>query len=88
MVIGPEAPTTTTSVLSDAVLVERIAALGDRAALAELDGRHGMTLYAIAYTMLLNPDAADVTLPPCVKRGGAQRRSMHRNRRWDGGWLG
>ncbi len=58
MVTGSRAITTPTPVLSDAVLVERIAALGDRAALAELDARYGMTLYAIAYTLLLNPDAA------------------------------
>jgi len=62
MVTGSAALTTSTPVLSDATLVERIAALGDRAALAELDARHGMTLYAIAYTLLLNPDAADVTV--------------------------
>ena len=35
MVTGSATLTTSTSVLSDAVLVERIAALGDRAALAE-----------------------------------------------------
>src|SRR2546426_4682754 len=73
MVTGSGALTTSTPVLSDAVLVERIAALGDRAALAELDTRHGMTLYAIAYTLLLNPDAADVAVaaPP----RGAWRRA-------------
>lgn len=43
----------------DALLVERIAALSDKAALAELDARHGMTLYAIAYNMVFDPAAAD-----------------------------
>src|SRR5438034_4410245 len=57
METGSRAIAPPTLVLSDAVLVERIAALGDRAALAELDARYGMTLYAIAYTLLLNPDA-------------------------------
>src|SRR2546430_9421036 len=39
------------SVPPDALLVERIAALGDKTALAELDARHGMTLYALAYSL-------------------------------------
>ena len=47
------------AVLSDALLVQRIAALSDKTALAELDGRHGMTLYAIAYSLLLDREAAD-----------------------------
>jgi len=44
---------------SDALLVERIAAVSDRNALAELRARHGMTLYAIAYTVVFDPTAAD-----------------------------
>src|SRR2546428_907204 len=67
MVTGSRAIATPMPVLSDAVLVERIAALGDRAALAELDARYGMTLYAIAYTLLLNPDAADVTVAATLR---------------------
>src|SRR6184192_1657800 len=47
------------AVLSDALLVQRIAALSDKPALAELNGRHGMTLYAIAYSLLLEREAAD-----------------------------
>jgi len=47
------------AVLSDALLVQRIAALSDKVALAELDGRHGMTLYAIAYSLLLAREVAD-----------------------------
>ena len=42
--------------------MERIAALGDKAALAELDARHGMTLYAIAYSLLFDPGAADAAV--------------------------
>src|SRR5436309_14443373 len=67
METGSRAIAPPTPVLSDAVLVERIAALGDRAALAELDARYGMTLYAIAYTLLLNPDAADVTVAATLR---------------------
>src|SRR5437773_2535982 len=48
------APFTPDAVLSDALLVQRIAALSDKTTLAELDGRHGMTLYAIAYSLLLD----------------------------------
>ncbi|HEV8304549.1 MAG TPA: sigma factor [Gemmatimonadales bacterium] len=48
--------------LPDALLVERVAALGDKAALAELYGRHGMSLYAIAYTVAFDPEAADAAV--------------------------
>src|SRR2546427_8897490 len=47
------------AVLSDALLVQRIAALSDKVALAELDGRYGLTLYAIAYRLLLDREVAD-----------------------------
>jgi len=50
------------SIQPDALLVERIAALADKAALAELDARHGMTLYAIAYSLLFDPGAADAAV--------------------------
>ena len=46
----------------DALLVERVAALGDKAALGELCGRYGMSLYAIAYTVLFDPEAADAAV--------------------------
>ena len=46
----------------DALLVERIAAVGDKAALGELYGRHAMSLYAIAYTVLFDPEAADAAV--------------------------
>ncbi len=48
--------------LPDALLVKRVAALSDRAALAELDARHGMTLYAIAYSLLFDSQAADTAV--------------------------
>jgi hypothetical protein len=76
-----------TSVLSDAVLVERIAALGDRAALAELDARHGMTLYAIAYTVLLNPDAADVTVAATLREAWRRAASFNAREQTVGRWL-
>ena len=47
------------SIPSDAQLVYRIAALSDRLALAELYQRHGLTLYALAYSIVLDGDAAD-----------------------------
>src|SRR2546430_543116 len=87
MVIGSRAIATPTPVLSDAVLVERIAALGDRAALAELDARYGMTLYAIAYTLLLNPDAADVTAAATLREAGGGAASFNGGEQPAGGCL-
>ena len=52
---------------SDAVLLHRVAALSDKAALAELDARHGMTLYAIAYALLLDPGAADAAVAAALR---------------------
>lgn len=48
--------------LPDAHLITRIAAIGDRSALAELAARHGLTLYALAYSATLDPDAADAAV--------------------------
>src|SRR6266702_1656096 len=45
--------------LADALLVQRMVALSDRAALLELDARHGMTLYALAYGRLFDGEASD-----------------------------
>ncbi len=87
MVTGAATLTTSTSVLSDAVLVERIAALGDRAALADLDARHGMTLYAIAYTLLLNPDAADVTVAATLREVWRRAGSFNAREQTVGRWL-
>ena len=87
MVTGSGALATSTPVLSDAVLVERIAALGDRAALAELDARHGMTLYAIVYTLLLNPDAADVTVAATLREAWRRAASFNAREQTAGRWL-
>src|SRR3989442_2745984 len=67
-------------VLPDAVLVERIAALADRAALHELDSRHGMTLYAIAYSVLFDPGAADSAGAAAVREGWGAAASVDRPR--------
>jgi DNA-directed RNA polymerase specialized sigma24 family protein len=53
--------------LPDASLVQRMAALSDRAALLELDARHGMTLYAIAYGLLFDGDAADMAVAAALR---------------------
>src|SRR5437773_10224159 len=74
-------------VLSDAVLVERIAALGDRAALAELDARYGMTLYATAYTFLLNPDAAAVTVAATLRERWRRAAAFTARHQGAGPWL-
>lgn len=76
-----------TPLLSDTILVERIAALGDRAALAELDARHGMTLYAIAYTLLLNTDAADVTVAATLREAWRCAASYNAREQTVGRWL-
>ena len=53
--------------LPDALLVQRMAALSDRAALLELDSRHGMTLYALAYGLLFDGEAADVAVAAALR---------------------
>jgi DNA-directed RNA polymerase specialized sigma24 family protein len=50
------------SVPPDALLVHRIAALSDKPALAELYQRHGLTLYALAYSIVLDGEAADTAV--------------------------
>ena len=54
-------------VLADALLVQRMAAVSDRTALAELDARHGMTLYALAYGLLFDGEAADVAVAMALR---------------------
>src|SRR3989454_12216940 len=56
------------SVPPDALLVEHIAALSDKTALAELDARHGMTLYAIAYSLLFDPAEADAAVAAAFRQ--------------------
>jgi RNA polymerase sigma-70 factor, ECF subfamily len=58
----------------DALLVYRIAAVSDRTALAELDVRHGLTLYALAYSLMFNGEAADTAVAEAFRnvwRGAA-----------------
>src|SRR2546426_576955 len=88
-----QAPSTNTStaadVQPDALLVERIAALADKSALAELDARHGMTLYAIAYSLLFDPGAADAAVAAAFREvwRWAAAFSAHKGtlRQWVGG---
>src|SRR5437899_12832819 len=87
MPASAEACATSTDLEPDAVLVERMAALGDRAALAELAARHGMTLYAIAYTLLLNPDAADVTGAATLRDAWRRAASFNAREQTVGRWL-
>jgi DNA-directed RNA polymerase specialized sigma24 family protein len=63
-----------TPIEPDARLVARIAATGDRAALAELALRHGKTLYAVAYSVLFDPEAADEAVRATFREVG---RSAH-----------
>ncbi len=60
---------------------------GDRAALAELDARYGMTLYAIAYTLLLNPDAADVTVAATLREAWRRAASFNAREQTAARWL-
>src|SRR5437879_12448065 len=57
----------TPEVTPDALLVQRMAALSDRTALLELDARHGMTLYALAYGLLFDGEAADVAVAAALR---------------------
>lgn len=50
------------AVSPDTLLVYRIAALSDKGALAELYTRHAMTLYAVAYCLAFDGEAADVAV--------------------------
>lgn len=62
------------TVLPDAQLVYRIAALSDKRALAELHARHAMTLYALAYSLVFDGEAADAAVTAAFRevwRGAA-----------------
>jgi RNA polymerase sigma-70 factor (ECF subfamily) len=56
------APAGLETVSPDALLVYRIAALSDTSALAALHARHGMTLYAVAYSLAFDGAAADAAV--------------------------
>ena len=68
----------TPEVIPDALLVQRMAALSDRTALLELDARHGMTLYALAYGLLFDGEAADVAVAAALREAWAQRGGVRR----------
>lgn len=57
--VAPEIVIVPADVPPDALLVLRIAALSDRIALDELEARHGLTLYALAYALTFDRNAAD-----------------------------
>src|SRR2546426_2221134 len=75
------------SVPPDALLVERIAALGDKTALAELDARHGMTLYALAYSLLFDPAEADAAVAIAFREAWRWGASFHPCRKSVPQWL-
>lgn len=57
----------TDRVMSDAQLVERMAA-GDRAAHEQLGERHRLSLYARVYAMLADPEATERVLHETLER--------------------
>lgn len=71
----------------DALLVERIAALSDRTALAELDARYGTTLYAIAYGLALDAGAADAAVAAAFREAWRTAASFDRRAGTVAGWL-
>jgi DNA-directed RNA polymerase specialized sigma24 family protein len=71
----------------DARLVERIAALSDRSALAELHARHGMTVYAIAYTVVFDPEAADAAVAAAFREAWLMAASFDPRHSTAGRWL-
>jgi DNA-directed RNA polymerase specialized sigma24 family protein len=73
--------------LPDATLIERIAALGDKDALSELDRRHGMTLYAMAYTLLLDSDGSDAVVAAALRDVWRQAGSFDARMGTAAGWL-
>src|SRR5256885_15288464 len=74
-------------VLPDALLVQRMAALSDRGALAELDARHGMTLYALAYGLLFDGEAADVAVAAALREAGGSAAAFDVRAGGVVGWL-
>ena len=73
--------------LPDALLVQRMAALSDRAALLELDARHGMTLYALAYGRLFDGEAADVAVAAALREAWRSAASFDPNSGTVAEWL-
>lgn len=75
------------NLLPDALLVQRMAALSDRAALLELDARHGMTLYALAYALLFDGEAADVAVAAALREAWRSAGSFDPNGGSAAEWL-
>ena len=73
--------------LPDALLVQRMAALSDRTALLELDARHGMTLYALAYGLLFDGEAADVAVAAALREAWRSAASFDANGGTVAEWL-
>jgi hypothetical protein len=71
----------------DARLVARIAASEDHAALAELALRHGKTLYAVAYSLLFDPETADEAVRATFREVGRSARLFDARRRSAQQWL-
>lgn len=71
----------------DALLVERIAALSDRRALAELHARHGMTVYAIAYRVVFDPEAAEAAVAAAFREVWLKAASFDPGQTSAGRWL-
>src|SRR2546430_10496882 len=74
-------------VLPDSLLVQRMAALSDRTALAELDARHGMTLYALSYALLFDGEAADVAVAMALREAWRSAAAVDVRARRVGQWL-
>src|SRR6266511_80309 len=71
----------------DAQLVYRVAALSDRSALAELHARHGMTLYALAYSLVLDGVVADAAVSAAFREVWRDAASFDSRARTARQWL-
>jgi len=78
---------TSQTVPPDALLVHRVAALSDKTALAELDARYGLTLYALAYSFLFDGEAADVAVAAVLREVWRSAASFDAARGSVGRWL-
>ena len=71
----------------DAQLVYRVAALSDKRALAELHARHGMTLYALAYSIVFDGYAADAAVAAVFREVWRDAAAFDSRARSAGQWL-
>src|SRR6266508_1745001 len=72
----------------DAQLVYRVAALSDKRALAELHARHGMTLYALAYSIVFDGYAADAAVAAVFREVWRDAAAFDSRARSAGQWRG